>query len=795
MKVTPISARANGPSWFDDLSAGTNMISSRSFRMAGRGLSPPAVRGMLLLAALLLCVPHSPLALKLVAQQGALRTQRLSSIRGIVLDGESGHPVSEAYLLLHPKGSPQSGRDLSVGADGVFLFQKLPLGEYVLNINRAGYRVQVLELALTDDEERNVIVYMQPRAYETGPVIVTGSHSHSRIEPTDELSSVLRGRELDRELGLTLAATLKNETGLAMRAMGPAPARPVIRGLGGDRVVLSEDGGKTTDLSATSPDHAVTIEPFAVERIEVLRGPFVLTKSPSTLGGIVNVVRHEVPQDRHNNILGSVGLYGESANGGVLGSFYTEVPFEPLMFRAEVTGRNAGDMRTPESRLNNSDSRSLDYSAGASHIHDRGFAGVSYRDYSLSYGVPGGFVGAHPKGVDIDLERRQMNFRGMYVLDTELLHDLSVQVNRAYYRHKEYEASGTIGSEFRILNWAGDVRASHHSFGAVTEGLIGLEVDQRDFTVGGFVFTSPSVSTNIAPYLFERLRFGSLSVEAALRYTWNRVTPAEEKTATRIGHIRERSFSALSASATLLYEITDIVHVGANLSRSNRMPTIEELFSEGPHLAAYSYEVGNPDLDIERGFGAELFLYHEFESISFNLNFFRNEISSFIIPRNTGRINYATFLPVYATEGVAALLVGAEAQMEWKATDVLQFEASISHTQGSFRETGRPLPQIPPMKAMLAANYQLGSWRLGLETEMAARQDRVDDFEEGTAGYVILNASVQHSFSTGGQVHNVSLVAENMLDQPYRNHLSRVKLILPEAGVNLRLTYRLFFDV
>ena len=744
----------------------------------------------------MLCVTGMLLAFfsPLRAQSDGSIAMRHSSLRGVVLDAESGHPVSEAYLFLHPAGKPGAGRDASVGGDGDFYFEDLPLGDYVFNISRAGYRVQVLDVALHSTEERDIVVYLQPRAYETGPVIVTGSHGHSRMEPSDELTSVLRGRELDKELGSTLAATLKDETGIAMRAMGPAPARPVIRGLGGDRVVMSEDGSKTTDLSATSPDHAVTIEPFAVERIEVLRGPMVLTKSPSTLGGIVNVVRHEVPQDRHNNILGSLGIYGESANAGMLASAYTEVPVAGLMFRGEASRRSAGDMRTPEGRLTNSSAQSLDLSGGASYIHDDGFAGVSVRDYALEYGVPGGFVGAHPKGVDIELERRQWNFRGTQVLDAAWLHDIQLHVSRAYYRHKEFEASGAIGSEFRIVNWAAELRASHHSFGPVTEGMAGVDFEHRDFSVGGYVFTTPSTSTTVAPYLFERLRAGRFSIEAALRYTWNRVTPEREDPAAHIGSIRQRDFGALSASATLLYELTDVVHVGANVSRSNRMPTIEELYSEGPHLAAYSYEVGNPDLDVERGYGAEIFLRHRFPTLSVNVNLFRNALSTFIVPRNTGEINYATFLPVYATEGVAALLTGAEMQVEWQAADPLELHSSLTYTSGTFRDEGGPLPQIPPLKGTFGLNLHLGSWRFGAEVIAAARQDRVDTFEEETAGYAILNASAQYSFLTGAQIHNVSLVAENVLDQPYRNHLSRVKAILPEAGINLRLTYKLFFD-
>jgi len=717
-----------------------------------------------------------------------------SGLRGVVLDAESGTPVEQAYVFLRPSGSAGQGRDVSTGSDGAFLFEALRPGEYVLQVNRAGYRAQLLDVDIPEGEERDIILYLQPRTYRTETVVVTGSHQHSHLEEVDELGSVLRGRELERELGLTLAATLKNETGVAMRAMGPAPARPVIRGLGGDRVLISEDGGKTTDLSASSPDHAVTIEPFSVERIEVLRGPRVLTQSPVTIGGVVNVVRHEVPQDMHDHILGTAGLYGETANSGYLASATAEVPLQPLLFRGEFTRRQSGDLSTPEGMLGNSDSRSTDAAIGGSYIRDNDFAGISYRTFDLAYGVPGGFVGAHPNGVDIELERRQLSTRASMLLDDAFVHDISMQLSRAYYRHREFEENGLIGSEFRIVSYPGRMWLTHHALGPVQEGIIGVGFEYRDFTVGGFVFTMPSTSLNVAPHVFERLEAGPFAIEAAARYNYDRISPLREKPDARIGHIREREFHTWSASATALYELTDIVHLGFNISRSSRVPTIEELYSEGPHLAAYSYEVGNPDLEDERGIGMELFLYHRFPDLYFNINLFRNTLSSFIIPRNSGEINYATFLPVYVTQGVEALLTGAEAQMEWRAVGGLTFTASMSYTHGSFRDSGDPLPQIPPLKGRAGIAWQGDGWQGGLQSEFAARQSRVDTYEEETAGYAILNAFAQYSWETGMQVHTVSVTAENMLDQPYRNHLSRVKSVLPEAGRNLRVTYKLYFQ-
>ncbi len=746
------------------------------------------------LLGMLLCTLFAQAAILSPVQAQSARSGT-SALRGMVLDAESGASIDGAYLFLRPPGSSTEAQEQTTDAEGSFLFTSLNTGEYLLQVSRTGYRAQRLTVDIPDRAERDLIVYLHPRTYQTAPVVVTGTHMHTRTEKPGEVATVLRGKELDRELGLTLAATLKNETGLAMRAMGPAPARPVIRGLGGDRVLVSEDGNKTTDLSASSPDHAVTIEPFAAERIEVLRGPKVLTQTPVTIGGVVNVVRHDVPQDMHRHTLGTLGLYGESANGGVLGSFRAEVPLQPVMLRGEFSRRSTGDLRTPEGRLYNSASESTDLGFGGSVIDDGSYAGVSFRQFDLEYGIPGGFVGAHPDGVQIELERRQYNVRASHTVDAAWMHDITVQLSRAYYRHREFEASGRIGSEFRIVSYPGKIWFSHHSLGPIDEGIAGVSFEYRDFDVGGFVFTAPSTSVNVSPYLYERLELGPVQVDAAVRYNYDRIAPLEEKLDARIGQIRTREFHTWSLSATALYEISEVVHLGANVSRSSRVPTIEELFSEGPHLAAYSYEVGNPDLADENGIGTEVFLYHRFPTLYFNMTFFRNDMHAFIIPRNTGEINYATFLPVYATSGVRALLYGGEMQVRWDATDALTLDASLSYTHGSFRDSGAPLPQIPPLKGQLGVTWKTAAWRFGLNGEFADRQSLVDEFEESTAGYALLHGFAQYSFTTGQQVHNVSLSAENLLDQPYRNHLSRVKAILPEAGLNLRLTYKLHFEI
>ena len=270
---------------------------------------------------------------------------------------------------------------------GHFSFPGIKSGTVDIIVKRIGYRENSLSFQLDPRDLREVAIYLWPVVLNDQDMIVSSHHIHTKFDELAEYSNVLKDRELQKELSNSLAATLKNESGLTIRSMGPAPARPVIRGLAGDRVLISEDDNKTVDLSATSPDHAVTIEPFLLERMEVIRGPQVLLKTPVSIGGVVNVLRHEIPVDKFNGIQGILGGYGETANNGNLGSMLLEVPIDPIMLRTEFSRRTASDMDTPEGRLNNSYADNLDYSMGSSYVDEYGMIGSSFRYYTLDYGI------------------------------------------------------------------------------------------------------------------------------------------------------------------------------------------------------------------------------------------------------------------------------------------------------------------------------------------------------------------------------------------------------------------------
>ena len=278
-----------------------------------------------------------------------------------------------------------------------------------------------------------------------------------------------------------------------------------------------------------------------------------------------------------------------------------------------------------------------------------------------------------------------------------------------------------------------------------------------------------------------------------MRYESSNVKPEKEDPDSKIGYVRERNFSSFSASASLIYDLGNAFYFGTNLSRSTRIPSIEELFSEGPHLAAYSYETGNPDLNLEKGFGTEFFVYYKKNGFFSLLNLFYNDLEYFIIPRNTGKINFSTLLPVFSTSGVPAILKGAEFQAEINFLNSFLLNGTLSYTEGNFKNEDSPLPAIPPLKAIFDLRFSKSKFQVGLNTEIVAEQNKVDQFEFPTKGYAIAGFYFQYYFPIAGTINNLVFGVENIFDKEYRNHLSRVKSIMPEAGRNFKASWKLFF--
>ena len=737
-----------------------------------------------------LCVFLSLFLVSLAVGPASGSDNQTGSLAGHVVDAESGQPVGWTTVVIE-----ELERARVSDAEGHFFFANVPLGAYVLQSLHVGYHEARFEVEVVAGDTTHVDLVIGHESLHVEGILVEGERT-SPVSPLQTPEVVFSGSKLRQNLSRTIAETIDYEPGIAQRSMGPAPARPVLRGLGGDRLLMVEDGERTGDLSGSSSDHAVAIEPMTTERIEIVRGPRTLLYGSNALAGVVNVVRGYVPSEQPDGFGGSVIYQGESVNRGLSGGLTLEQGLGPLALRFDSSLRNADDIATPHGKLANTDIRTGNASVGLSLVRPWGHVGASGSLYDSNYGIPPDPEGGHPDGVSIDLQRQHLEGRGEILTGPDWLQRLELHHSFSRYQHGEFEASGDLGMEFGVLTHNSGALAHLDRMGSFANGAIGLWYEYRNYAAAGLNFTPPAEEYAGALFTYQEWEHGPWAINAALRVDARRVDPREERDSRRVGRIQTRDFAGVSAGLSNHYRASSGLTLGTTLMRTFRPPGLEELFSEGPHLAAYSYEVGNGALDSERGLGLELFADYHHEEGHLHLAFFRNAIDGYIFPKNSGEPSLRRAdLFLYRTVGERVLMHGAEVTFDWHVADHWKATSTLSYVRGHLIDLNdEPLPRLPPLQGHLGLTCEpTEALSATIALRLATEQNRIGEFEKPTEGYAVLDFSSQYYAQWGGRLHTFALTLENATDAVYRNHLNRVKEILPEPGRNLRLLHKIFF--
>lgn len=722
-----------------------------------------------------------------------------NSIIGTITDSETGEGIGFAYIHLE-----EIHRTSVADIDGKFEISNIPNGVYNLTVHRLGYKTKSIEVnvGLNDSEELELNIELTPSLLSSQAIEVTGDRENTSGSNLEHASRKVLGSDLRRDLGSTLSQTLSNLPGFDQRTNGSAPGRPVIRGLGDERVVILQDGITSGDVSAQSSDHAVTIDPVSAQEIEIARGPAALAYGANAIGGVINVVRNQVATSLPSKLNGSLTLSGETVNTGASGALTATFPVKDLAITFDLNGRLAGDTETPPGTLDNSSFKTTNDAIGVSWIKDWGYIGGSFGTYLSEYGIPPDPNG-HDQGVDIEVRKFQYVLKSEIILNQSLFKTIETDFSVKNYNHKEFESANVVGTEFGLVTTNLDINSRYGKLGFLEKGNIGFSAEMEDYAVSG-AGTPPSNSYKVGAFVIEESDFNKLHLEAGLRFDLVTNKPKEEDPNSTIGNIRTRSFPALSGSVSAIYGIGKGFSVGATALYSFRAPSLEELYSEGPHLASYSYEIGNPELDPERGLAKELFIRYKGAKSLFEITGYHNGFSNYLYAQNTGQAN-SRFpdLNNYQFVGTTADLYGFEIYGETQFMGHFVLDGSLTYTIGerdsSYTQNGsevtvtRPLPQIPPLKFKTGLKYVNDGFEVGTKIRIAAEQDRLGEFETSTDGYVLVDAFAQYRISKGKLLHTFSLNVNNMLNETWYNHLSRIKDIRPEPARNISLLYRVFF--
>jgi iron complex outermembrane receptor protein len=679
----------------------------------------------------------------------------------------------------------EAGREAVTGPEGVARFDNVAAGRHHVSVRFPGLETKRSEVVVSDSStpiKAAVALGNQVHFSESVTVSPGARDTFESYQP----ATVLGGPDLQERLASTLGATLGSEPGVNVRSFGAGNARPVIRGLDGDRVLVLENGVRTADLSFQSGDHAITVDPAGARQIEVVRGPATLLYGSNAIGGVVNVVSEDIPMRSVDASHGRLSLQGGTANreGGGSGAFWTGNGRWAL--RVEGSGRRTGDYETPEGDVPNSQSDMVTGGAAASRTFADGYAGLSYHYDRTKYGIP--FV--EDGGVQLNPRRHRFDFRAEKRNLGTFLDGIKVDAGYRNYTHDELESTGEVATSFHNKVGQLDILLNHRPLGRA-KGTFGLQGLHRDYSAEGEeALAPPTTQGTLAAFFYEEVPFSHVSLQFGARVDHTQFRPEAAALPDRAG-LRDRDFTTVSGSVGGLVYLREDVTLALSAARAVRNPNLEELYNFGPHPGNNAFEIGNPDLPIEVGYGVDLSLRWRRPRFVGEVTGFRNAIHDFIFPFQTGETE--DDLPVVNFMSADSTLIGFEVHTDIGLAPRLWLELGGDGVRGELKDTDQPLPRMPPYRAWGGLRYEGKHAHLGGEVRWAAKQDRVYGIETPTDSYTLVNAHAGYTFTAGKSVHTLTVRLENAADELYRNHLSYIKDLAPEMGRTVRALYSMEF--
>lgn len=655
-----------------------------------------------------------------------------------------------------------------------------------------------------------------------GDIVVTAIYGRNRADILSG-TSVVTGEDLARELKPTIGETLSHQPGVSATSFGPNASRPVLRGFQGERVRVLADGIGSFDVSNTSVDHAVVINPLTADRIEVLRGPSALLFGSSAIGGVVNVVDSRIPrkvpdEGIHVDALANYGSAADERSGGarfdVPISDKFVVHFDSSYLKTDDL-KSGGYLLTPalraqaeaspdpdiqaladlKGKIPNSAGRTWEVAGGAAIITDTGNLGFSVSRYDSLYGVPIRYSldpAVEAEAPRIDVKQTRFDLRAELNPQSGFLDAIRFRGGFADYRHNELEEDGAIGTTFNNQGWEGRLELVQRNRGG-WQGATGGQFFLRNLNiVGDEKFLPKSETQQYGLFTVQSFDLGIVRAEAGGRIEHSIVSAVADAD---LGNpdIR-RSFTAYSGSLGASVELTHGWRVGLNASYTERAPSAEELFANGPHAGTQAFEIGDPTFSKEKSKGLEATLRGSGDGYSINASLYHSWFKGFIYETPTGAV--IDDLPVYQSLQADARHYGAEVEASVRLATIGDFKINADGV-GDFTRAkikgGGPLPRIPALRLLGGLEAQSDTITGRVEVEWVDDQNRVAAFETPTKGYTMVNSSLSVKPLGADSRVDLTLSANNIFDVVARRHASFLKDYAPLAGRDIRIGVRFSF--
>lgn len=688
------------------------------------------------------------------------------------------------------------------------------------------------------------------QATDLDAVVVTASPLKGNAESVATPVEVLYGEDLDKAKSGTLGETVAKLPGVQTTYFGTGVGRPIIRGQEGPRVQVLSGGIGSMDASTVSADHAVSIEPFLADQIEVLKGPATLLFGSGAIGGAVNVVDGRLADTIPDEPLsGRAEIRGNTVNDERTGMFRLDgvngnwvlhvdglvrdtddydIPGVAILHDHEE-GEEHEEEPQPEGTLPNSSVKTRAGAIGATWLGEGGYFGLAGSTYRSNYGIPAGAhvhgeedhdhdhdgeadhdEEAHEEGaVRIDMVQNRVDLKTGIYNPVSFLQSVNLRAAWNDYEHVELEG-GLPATRFTNEGYDARLEAVQKDWNG-WRGAFGLQFGSTDFgAVGDEAFVPSTTTDNVGAFIVQEKDFGPWKLELGARYDHVELKP-EDRAA--------RDFDAVNLSAAAIWRLTDGFDLRFGLDRSERAPTNEELFAGGTHVATQSIEIGDDALDTEKGVRAEIGAHWHTDRVDLKLALYQTKFTDFIYLTDTGVEEEG--YPVRLWTQDDATFTGAEAEAKIQLADTasgawdlrlfgdyVRAELDGSGTRTAAFEVphgdhthdyevqiaqGGYLPRIAPMRVGADLGWSLGGWRASVGAVRYGKQDDVAQNEQASDGYTLVDAHVAYRWERTASSWEVFLDGSNLTDEEARPHTSLLRDYAPLPGRGVAFGLRAYF--
>jgi iron complex outermembrane receptor protein len=770
------------------------------------------------------------LLLLLIFSESQTFAQTSTQISGTITD-EQGAPLFGVTVFIHEVSKSSQTNDR-----GEFNISGIRPGNYHLHLHLIGFKAAEIDLTVSETNQP-LKIKLQQASIELNNITIEESILKSGQREQSQSMQVVDKDFMLKNGNASLVKILENIPGVSSINTGMGVSKPVIRGLGFNRVVVAENGIKQ-EGQQWGGDHGLEIDQFAVDRVEVLKGPSSLIYGSDGIGGLVNIRPAPAPELNTSN--SALLLTGRSVNDFMGISGMTSINKNDYFFRTRISIQNYADYRVPaDSFIYNSyilpiENKRLKNTAGRERNAQMMFGtskkwGFSTLTFSLFDQKVGLFSGAHgiPRSYqlkhdstyrDIDLPyQRVQHYKA--ISNTSLMigkHWMEIDLGYQYNHRREFsyphahgkgpQPQGDVELEFKLQTITSNARF-HYEGKNNFKWVIGINSSVQQNRIAGFSFLIPEY-TNFSSGTFAFVRkemTKDLIFNAGIRYDYGNIRadrylrPIYEDSITISGYTQaspniNRNFNNASGSTGVSWFPSEKVNVKFNFGSGFRMPTAPELTANGIHHGSFRHEMGDSTLTSERGYQSDLLVKYASPNWEISLSPYFNYFDGFIFLDPTAEFS---LLPdaglLYRFNQADAIHYGAEFQSDFHISEHFHFGLSGQYVAGRNLETSYSLPFMPPAQLRSDIEYEWEKWGkhlqdiyIGLQWQGVFDQNDVARNEPETPGFNLFNLNFGTGIQVGDQTWKLVLNIQNVFNTKYYAHLNRYRMLnLPEAGRNV----------